>query len=67
MHYLLRVLINHEKQNDEIHEIKNTDSWAKIISHVLDVYNNSPHSVTKIAPNKVNKDHEIQVLMNISK
>ena len=34
---------------------------------VLDAYNNSPHSTTKIAPNKVNKDNEIQVLMNISK
>ena len=34
---------------------------------VLDAYNNSPHSATKIAPNKVNKDNEVQVLMNINK
>jgi hypothetical protein len=26
-----------------------------------------PHSATKIAPNKANKDNEVQVLMNISK
>ncbi len=30
-------------------------------------YNYSPHSTTKIAPNKGNKENEIQVLMNISK
>jgi hypothetical protein len=34
---------------------------------VLDACNDSPHSATKIAPSKVNKDNEIQVLMNISK
>jgi hypothetical protein len=34
---------------------------------VLDAYNNSPHSTTKIAPNKVNKDNEMQVKMNIHK
>ncbi len=34
---------------------------------VLDAYNNSPHSITKIAPSKVNKDNEFQVLMNINK
>jgi hypothetical protein len=33
---------------------------------VLDAYNNSPHSIIKIAPNKVNKDDQIQVLMNIN-
>ena len=48
-------------------KLKNTDNWSKIVSPVLDAYNNSPHSTTKIAPNKVNKDNEIQVLMNISK
>ncbi len=47
--------------------LKNTDNWAKIMSPVLDAYNNNLHSATKIAPNKVNKDNEIQVLMNISK
>ena len=48
-------------------KLKNTDNWAKIMNPVLDAYNNSPHSATKIAPNKVNKDNEVQVLMNISK
>ncbi len=47
-------------------KLKNTDNW-KIVSPVLDAYNNSPHSTTKIAPNKVNNDNEIQVLMNINK
>jgi hypothetical protein len=48
-------------------KLKNTDNWSKIIGPVLDAYNNSPHSKTKIAPNKINKENEIQVLMNISK
>ena len=48
-------------------KLKNTSNWSKIMSPVLDAYNNSPHSTTKIAPNKVNKDNEIQVLMNINK
>jgi transposase InsO family protein len=48
-------------------KLKNTDNWSKIVSPVLDAYNNSPHSTTKIAPNKSNKENEIQVLMNITK
>jgi hypothetical protein len=48
-------------------KLKNTDNWSKIVSPVLDAYNNSPHSTTKIAPNKINKENEIQVLMNINK
>jgi len=48
-------------------KLKNTENWSKIVSPVLDAYNNSPHSTTKIAPNKVNKENEIQVLMNITK
>ena len=48
-------------------KLNNTDNWSKIMGPVLDAYNNSPHSITKIAPNKVNKDNEMQVLMNISK
>ncbi len=51
----------------KLNALKNTDNWSKIKSPVLDAYNNSPHSTTKIAPNKVNKDNEIQVLMNINK
>ncbi len=46
-------------------KLKNTDNWAKILSHVCDADNNSPHA-TKYAINKVNIDNEIQVLMNIS-
>jgi hypothetical protein len=56
-----------KKRMMEYMKLKNTDNWSKIISPVLDVYNNSPHSTTKIATNKVNKENEIQVLMNISK
>ncbi len=48
-------------------KLKKTDNWSKIISPVLDAYNKSPHSTTKMAPNKVNKENEIQVLMNINK
>jgi hypothetical protein len=48
-------------------KLKNTNNWSKIVRPVLDAYNNSPHSTTKVAPNKVSKDDEIQVLMNISK
>ncbi len=48
-------------------KLKNTDNWSKIMTPVLDAYNKNPHSITKIAPNKVNKENEIQVLMNISK
>jgi hypothetical protein len=48
-------------------KLKITDNWSKIISTVLDAYNNSPHSTTKIAPNEVNKENEIQVLMIIIK
>ena len=48
-------------------KLKNTDNWSKIMGPVLDAYNNTPHSTTKIAPNKVNKENEVQVLMNINK
>ncbi len=48
-------------------KLKNTDNWSKIVSPVLDAYNNSPHSTTKIAPNKVIEDNEMQVSMNINK
>ena len=37
------------------------------MSPVLDADDNSPHSTTKIAPYKVNKENEMQVLMNIRK
>ncbi len=41
--------------------IKNTYNWAKIMGPVLDAYNNNPHSINKITPNKVNKENEIQI------
>ncbi len=37
-----------------------TDNWSKIVSPVLDAYNNSPHSTTKIAPYKVNKYNDFK-------
>ncbi len=40
--------------------LKNTSIWSKIMGPVLDSYNSSPHSTTKIAPNKGNKDNEIK-------
>jgi hypothetical protein len=48
-------------------KLNSTDNWSKIMGPVLDAYNNSPHSITKIAPDKVNKDNEMQVLIHISK
>ena len=34
---------------------------------VMPCISNTPHSTTKIASNKVNKENEIQVLMNMNK
>ncbi len=34
------------------------------MNHELDSYNNSPHTATKIAPNKANEDNKFQVLRN---
>ena len=48
-------------------KLKGTDNWAKIMGPVLDAYNNTPHSATKIAPNKVSKENEIQVTINLRK
>ncbi len=67
MHHLLKSLNKPWKIESWNNRNKNTDKWAKIISPVLYAYNNSPHSSTKIAPNKFSKDNDIQVLMNISK
>jgi hypothetical protein len=50
-----------------MHEIKNTDNWPKIMGPVLDAYWNNPHSIPKIAPNKVYEENEMQVKMNIHK
>ncbi len=47
--------------------IAKSEAAASPVTPVLDAYNNSPHSATKIAPNKVDKENEIQALMNISK
>ena len=48
-------------------KLKNTDNRPKVMGPVLDAYNNNPHSITTIATNKVNKENEIQVKMNIHK
>jgi hypothetical protein len=48
-------------------KLKGTENWAKIMGPVLDSYNNTKHSSTGIEPNKVNKDNQLQVQMNISK
>jgi hypothetical protein len=37
------------------------------MSPVLDTYDNSPHTSTKIAPNNASIENEIQVFMNNSK
>ncbi len=37
---------------------KNTDNWSKIASPVLDAYNNSPHSTTKMHLTKLIKKME---------
>jgi hypothetical protein len=50
----------------EYMKLINTNNWSKV-SPGLDAYNNSPHSTTKIAPNKVTKDNDIQVLTSINK
>ena len=44
-----------------------TDQWAKIIPELLNAYNDTPHSSTKIAPNDINKSNEIEARMNIIK
>jgi hypothetical protein len=37
------------------------------MSPLLDSYNDSPHTETRIAPNKVNEENKYQVLININK
>ncbi len=58
---------NKTMKNRMMKYTKLKNNWSKIVSPVFDAYNNSPHSTTKIAPNKGNKENEIQVLMNIVK
>jgi hypothetical protein len=40
-------------------KLKHSVNWSKIVSPVLNTYNNSPHSPTKISPNNAKKDNEI--------
>ncbi len=42
-------------------KLKNTDHWSKIMSPILDAYNNNHHTANK-APNKVNEDNKHQGL-----
>ena len=45
--------------------IHDTDNWADVIKILLDAYNNTPHSSTGIAPNKINNDNITQARMKM--
>ncbi len=45
----------------------NTDNWTNALDDILESYNNTPHSTTKIAPNKINPNNTLQARMNIMK
>jgi len=42
-------------------ELNDTKNWSEFLQPVLDAYNNTPHSTTKVAPNKVNKSNEGEI------
>ena len=42
-------------------ELNDTKNWIEFLQPVLDAYNNTPHSTTKVAPNKVNKTNEGEI------
>ena len=44
-----------------------TDNWTDAIDDILESYNNTPHSATKISPNKINSGNILQARMNIMK
>jgi len=44
-----------------------TDNWTDAIDDILESYNNTPHSATKISPNKINTGNILQARMNIMK
>ena len=37
-------------------ELNDTKNWLEFLEPVLEAYNNTPHSKTKVAPNKVDKN-----------
>jgi hypothetical protein len=45
--------------------IHDTDNWASVIKVLLEAYNNTPHSSTKIAPNKIDESNMMEARMNM--
>lgn len=45
--------------------IHDTDNWAKVIDVILEAYNNTPHSSTGIAPNKIDDGNLMEARMNM--
>ncbi|MFN9115832.1 MAG: DDE-type integrase/transposase/recombinase [Bacteroidota bacterium] len=43
----------------------NTDNWSKVLSQIVDAYNNTPHSSTLIAPNDINKNNIMDAKLNM--
>jgi transposase InsO family protein len=42
-----------------------TANWSDVLDILVDAYNNTPHSSTKIAPNKINQTNQLQARMNM--
>lgn len=45
--------------------VHDTDNWSDVIKVLLDAYNNSPHTSTKIAPNKINNNNIVEARLNM--
>jgi hypothetical protein len=46
-------------------ELNGTKNWLEFLEPVLEAYNNTPHSTTKVAPNKVDKSNEGEIAKTI--
>jgi hypothetical protein len=46
-------------------ELNDTKNWSQFLEPVLEAYNNTPHSTTKVAPNKVNESNEGEIAKTI--
>ena len=44
-----------------------TANWSDVLDILVDAYNNTPHTSTGIAPNKINQNNELQARMNMMK
>ena len=44
-----------------------TDNWSDVVDILVDAYNDTPHSSTKIAPNKINSSNIMEARMNMMK